>query len=340
MKKLLNKAVLFETLISMKYIIILELLVVIIGTLMKISEVHNSIFHNFDYFRSYSSIEIVLIMMMLAAMNFLISIGVMGINKHKNFLFLSSQPITREEMIFTKGFIALSLSFINIALYMYINFIDFIANKQLYRYFIINYNNQFLIKELVLLITFSIVFFTYIFLVNGIVNNGIAAIITTIAIPLYPFAFVMLAHSLVPYRFRGFLGEILGYILGNASRYANGENIFKVTVIVSLIIIVICAVVWKLIIINIYKKIKIENMNKLFISNAVSKVINVLLCIILSLLVGNIMVAVIFIFSNIFISNPYQSIQTPRIVLLVSSAIAAPMIYKMQNKLTKLYGSN
>lgn len=340
MKKLLNKAVLFETLISMKYIIILELLVVVIGALMNISGVHNSIFNNFDYFRSYLRMEIVIGMMILAAMNFLISIGVMGINKHKNFLFLSSQPITREEMIFTKGFIALSLSLINIALYMYINFIDFIANKQLYKYFLVNYNNQFLIKELILLITFSIAFFTYIFLINGIVNNGIAAIITTIAIPLYPFVFILLADSLVPYRFRGFLGEILGYILGNTSRYANGENIFKVTAIVSLIIIVICAVVWKVVIINIYKKIKIENMNKLFISNAVSKVINVLLCIILSLLVGNIIVVVIFIFSNMFISNPYQSIQTPRIVLLVSSAIVAPMIYKMQNKLTKLYWSN
>lgn len=339
MKKLLNKAVLFETLISMKYIIILELLVVVIGALMKISEVHNSILNNFDYFRSYLSIDIVVIMMMLAAMNFLISIGVMGINKHKNFLFLSSQPITREEMIFTKAFIALSLSFINIALYMYINFIDFIGNKQLYRYFLINYNNQFLIKELVLLITFSIGFFTYIFLINGIVNNGIAAIITTIAIPFYPFVFILLAHSLVPYRFSGFLGKILRYIWENTLSYANGEKIFKVTVIVSLIIIVVCAAVWK-VIINIYKKIKIENMNKLFISNTVSKVINVLVCIILSLLVGNIMVAVIFIFLNIFIANPYQSIQMPRIVLIVSSTIAAPMIYKMQNKLTKLYGSN
>lgn len=340
MKKLLNKAVLFETLISMKYIIILELLVVVVGALMKISEVHNSILNNFDYFRSFLSIDIVVIMMMLAGMNFLISIGVMGINKHKNFLFLSSQPITREEMIFTKGFIALSLSFINIALYMYINFIDFIANKQLYRYFLINYNDQFLIKEFVLLITFSIGFFTYIFLINGIVNNGIAAIIATIAIPIYPFAFVLLAHSLVPYRFRGGLSEILDYILKNIFSYANGEKLFKITVITSLIIIVICAAVWKGIIVNIYKRIRIENMNKLFISNTVSKVINILMCIILSLLIGNIMVAVVFIFLNIFIANPYQSIQMPRIILLISSIIAAPMIYKIQNKLTKLYGAN
>lgn len=340
MKKCLNKAVLFETLISMKYIIILEFLVVVVGALTKISEVHNSILNNFDYFRSYLSIDIIVIMMILAAMNFLISIGVMGINKHKNFLFLSSQPITREEMVFTKGFIALSLSFINVALYMYINYIDFIANKQLYKYFLINYNNRFLIKELILLITFSIGFFTYIFLINGIVNNGIAAIITTIAIPCYPFAFVLLAHSLVPYRFRGFLSEILDYILSNIFSYANGEKIFKVTVIASLIIISICAAVWKLIIINIYKKIRIENMNKLFISNTVSKIINILMCIVLSLLMGNIMVAVVFIFLNIFIANPYQSIQMPRIILLISSIIAAPMIYKMQNKLTKLYGSN
>ncbi|MPN25251.1 hypothetical protein SDC9_172658 [bioreactor metagenome] len=81
-------------------------------------------------------------------------------------------------------------------------------------------------------------------------------------------------------------------------------------------------------------------MNKLFISNTVSKIINILMCIVLSLLVGNIMVAVVFIFLNVFIANPYQSIQMPRIILLISSIIAAPMIYKMQNKLTKLYGSN
>ncbi|MBE6067737.1 MAG: hypothetical protein E7211_08605 [Clostridium lundense] len=340
MKKFLNKAVLFETLISMKYIIILELLVVVVGALTNISEVHNSILNNFDYFRSYLSIDIIVIMMILAAMNFLISIGVMGINKHKNFLFLSSQPITREEMVFTKGFIALSLSFINIALYMYINYIDFIANKQLYRYFLINYNNRFLIKELILLITFSIGFFTYIFLINGIVNNGIAAIITTIAIPCYPFAFVLLAYSLVPYRFRGFLSETLGYITQNIFSYANGEKAFKITVITSLIIISICAAVWRLIIINIYKKIRIENMNKLFISNTVSKIISILMCIVLSLLVGNIMVVVVFIFLNIFIANPYQSIQMPRIILLISSIIAAPILYKIQNKLAKLYGSN
>lgn len=339
MKKLLNKAVLFETLLSMKYIIILEFLVVVIGALMKIAELHNSILNNFDYFRSYKSEDIMAIMIVLAVINFLISIGVMGINKHKNFLFLSSQPITREEITFTKGFIALSLSFINILLYMYINLIDFIANRDLYKYFVINYNSELLIKELILLITFSIGFFTYIFLINGIVNNGIAAIISTIAIPIYPFAFVLLAHSLVPYRFRGFLNSILDYILGNTFRYANGEKPFNITAIASLIIIVICAVIWK-VIINIYKKIRIENMNKLFISNTVSKVINILMCIILSLLVGNIMVAVVFIFLNIFIANPYQSIQMPRIILLISSIIAAPMIYRIQNKLTKLYGSN
>lgn len=336
MKKLLNKAVIFETLSSIKYIIILEFLVVIIGALIKISEMHNVMLNRFDYFKSYISMDIVIIMMMLAAMNFLISIGVMGINKHKNFLFLSSQPIRREEMIFTKGVIALSLSFINIAVYSYIILIDYISNKQLYKYFVVSYNNKFLTKELILLITFSIGFFTYIFLINGIVNNGIAAIITTIAIPFYPFVFITLAHTLIPYRLHGFLSEAFGNTLENIFKYANGEKLFNVTIIVSLIIIAICAVVWKVAIINVYKKIKIENMNKLFISNIVTEFINILVCIILSLLVGNILVAVIY----IFIANPYGSIQMPRIVLLVSSIIAAPMIYKMQNKLTKLYGAN
>ncbi len=249
-----------------------------------------------------------------------------GSNKNKTYLFLTSQPLTREQICFTKALTVLVTIIPAILIYYYVFVLNYIEYKASFDLMRIPYETI-ILKQFIVILTFSIVAITYFFIVNSFASNGIVSMMLSIffiAFPLLMAGGIALCDIYkismlndIKYKLDIFISNILDSI----SRL--NIPVYKL-VIMSLIIIFIMTLVWKYLILKIYKKLDIENMNRIFAFKTIGKIIILLTSLVISFVPTTIFYAMLKSF------NYRSSFNT--ILTSVLYIIMIPFLYRIQSK--------
>lgn len=333
MKKYFNKALFYHDLNSFKWFLLLIPLSSIIIATMAANSVNNRYISSLDGFYNYNNtghiINIGIPLIFLFIIILLLCFAIMGNSKRKIYLFLTSQPITKEQISFTKAVLVLIMVLPFIFVYYHILILNYIVYRDCYDFLSIPYVT-FVLKQALICIVFSIAAISYVFMMNSLISNGILSAVMSVLFIMYPFLFLggsSIIFTLPPFNKvidygNRFTGRVMNKIRLCLERL---DTPCIVLFLISIFIVFCILLFWKYIILKLYRKIQVENLDRAFTFSSIEQLTKILLSIIVSFIPAMIITVIFSIFIKLEVFLQISGI--------VTYVLCLPITFKCQSKI-------